>query len=83
MICIKTGNTLLAGVVSSDQGARSFSSHLASYPYEQNNFRARLSVCLRIRSLADGASASLNRVLNVLLCIIHGGDSAGSGAELA
>lgn len=68
----QNGSTLFAGVVSSDQEARSFPSHLASYPYEQNTFRARLSVYLRIRSLADGASASLNQVLNVLMCIIHG-----------
>ena len=67
---LKRGDAVFVGMVSSDQGAKSFLSHLVSDPQAKNTFRAWSSVCFRIPRLADGAFASINRVLELVLHII-------------
>ena len=79
----RQGDSLSAGAVSSDRGARSFLSHLVSDPHAKNIPRVARSAWLRIPRLADGAFESLHQVIDIVLRIIYGGGGAGSEAELA
>ena len=69
-------------MVFSDEGPRSFLSHLVSDPHAQIPSDVWLSANLRIPRLDDGAFAGLSRVHDEMLRIIYGGGGAGSGAEL-